>query len=231
MAWQGSVPYIVKIAINLFYGGLEEGSHQEVRICGHPPPYGGLEEGSHQEADGEFDGLAARRLFERCVEMNPSRMVHRIELGRTYLKLNMRQEADEALSTGLAMERSRKQGPGLTGGHLTPRRRRDHTPFRPYIPRPAASLGGVPMLRRAPDVNAGLRLGSERGLRLGADGAVEDINALLDKYDGEQMLKSLRKGDRKVYTAWRTVPAAWLKEAVVEERRRKRKTSHAHFLS
>jgi len=38
---------------------------------------------------------------------------------------------------------------------------------------------------------------------------VEDVNALHQKFDGEEMLKLLKRGDKKIETGWRTVPASW----------------------
>mmetsp|Transcript_40876 Transcript_40876/g.68460 ORF Transcript_40876/g.68460 Transcript_40876/m.68460 type:complete len:325 (+) Transcript_40876:96-1070(+) len=68
----GSLSFIVKLAINVFYGGLEEGTH-----------------------------LDAKRLFEKCIVLNPKRMIHHIELGRTYIKLNMPEKASEVLTSAL----------------------------------------------------------------------------------------------------------------------------------
>eukprot|EP00238_Polyblepharides_amylifera_P011266 CAMPEP_0196595184 /NCGR_PEP_ID=MMETSP1081-20130531/80416_1 /TAXON_ID=36882 /ORGANISM="Pyramimonas amylifera, Strain CCMP720" /LENGTH=294 /DNA_ID=CAMNT_0041919681 /DNA_START=232 /DNA_END=1113 /DNA_ORIENTATION=+ len=101
-----SLNVIIKVAINLFYGGLEAGSHAE-----------------------------AKKLFEKCLSLNPSRMVHHVEMGRTHLKLGEIDEACRELTLAMSMD-------------------------------------------------------------------LEDINALHEKYDGQEMLSSLLRGDRSIKTGW-----------------------------
>jgi Tfp pilus assembly protein PilF len=71
-----SINWAIKLAIDLFYGGLgESGSHQH-----------------------------AKRLFDKAIEINPTRMVHHVEMGRTYIKMGEHQKARQCLEYAMQLE-------------------------------------------------------------------------------------------------------------------------------
>jgi tetratricopeptide (TPR) repeat protein len=53
----------------------------------------------------------AARCFEKAIELNPSRLMHYIELGRTYAKMNRTYEARKLITKGLAMPETEKDDP------------------------------------------------------------------------------------------------------------------------
>lgn len=53
----------------------------------------------------------AARCFEKAIELNPNRLMHYIELGRTYAKLNRTVEARKFIAKGLAMPNTEKDDP------------------------------------------------------------------------------------------------------------------------
>jgi tetratricopeptide (TPR) repeat protein len=62
--------------------------------------YGALPEGSNEESV---------KFFEKAIAANPSRLIHHIELGRTYANMGRVEEAREALNRGLAMPSTEKE--------------------------------------------------------------------------------------------------------------------------
>ncbi len=53
----------------------------------------------------------AVRCFEKAIELNPSRLMHYIELGRTYAEMERPAEARKFISKGLAMAETEKDDP------------------------------------------------------------------------------------------------------------------------
>jgi tetratricopeptide (TPR) repeat protein len=53
----------------------------------------------------------AARCFEKAIELNPNRLMHYIELGRTYAKMNRTAEAKRLIAKGLAMPNTEKDDP------------------------------------------------------------------------------------------------------------------------
>ena len=49
--------------------------------------------------------------FQRAIKLRPDRLIHHIELGRTYAQLGKKEEARKALNQGLAMPNSEKDDP------------------------------------------------------------------------------------------------------------------------
>ena len=55
----------------------------------------------------------AARCFEKAVSANPNRLMHYIELGRTYERMGRREEARRLISKGLAMPSVEKDDPDI----------------------------------------------------------------------------------------------------------------------
>jgi tetratricopeptide (TPR) repeat protein len=53
----------------------------------------------------------AARCFEKAIELNPNRLMHYIELGRTYSEMGRMDEARKFISKGLAMTNTEKDDP------------------------------------------------------------------------------------------------------------------------
>jgi tetratricopeptide (TPR) repeat protein len=53
----------------------------------------------------------AVRCFEKAIELNPNRLMHYIQLGRTYLDMGKLDEARKFLTKGLAMPNTEKDDP------------------------------------------------------------------------------------------------------------------------
>lgn len=53
----------------------------------------------------------AVRCFEKAIELNPNRLMHYIELGRTYVQMGKFDEARKFISKGLAMPNTEKDDP------------------------------------------------------------------------------------------------------------------------
>lgn len=53
----------------------------------------------------------AVRCFEKAIELNPNRLMHYIELGRTYVQMGRFDEAKRFISKGLAMPNTEKDDP------------------------------------------------------------------------------------------------------------------------
>ena len=53
----------------------------------------------------------AVRCFEKAIELNPKRLMHYIELGRTYAEMDRTTEARKFISKGLAMTETEKDDP------------------------------------------------------------------------------------------------------------------------
>lgn len=53
----------------------------------------------------------AAKCFEKAIELNPNRLMHYIELGRTYVKLNRHVEARKLITKGLSMPNTEKDDP------------------------------------------------------------------------------------------------------------------------
>lgn len=64
--------------------------------------YGSLPEASNQEAV---------QCFEKALAINPGRLIHHIELGRTYAQMGRADEARKAINKGLAMPDREKDDP------------------------------------------------------------------------------------------------------------------------
>ena len=64
--------------------------------------YGALPPASNEEAV---------RCFEKALAINPNRLIHHIELGRTYAQMGRKEEARAALNKGLAMPNREKDDP------------------------------------------------------------------------------------------------------------------------
>ncbi len=54
---------------------------------------------------------AAVRCFEKAIELNPKRLMHYIELGRTYAQMGRKAEARKFITKGLAMAETEKDDP------------------------------------------------------------------------------------------------------------------------
>ncbi len=65
--------------------------------------YGGLPNASYNES---------ARCFERAKALNPNRLIHHIELGRTYAEMSRKTEAKRYITQGLAMVNSEFDDPG-----------------------------------------------------------------------------------------------------------------------
>jgi tetratricopeptide (TPR) repeat protein len=64
--------------------------------------YGGLPQGSLQEAE---------RAMKMAIDLNPTRLMHYIELGRIYAQMGRKDEAREFINKGLAMPDAEKDDP------------------------------------------------------------------------------------------------------------------------
>ncbi len=64
--------------------------------------YGKLPPPSYQEAE---------RYFEKAIALNPQRLMHYIELGRTYAGMGRNEEAKRLITKGLAMRETEKDDP------------------------------------------------------------------------------------------------------------------------
>ena len=53
----------------------------------------------------------AARCFEKAIVLNPNRLMHYIELGRTYAKLKRTDEARKLITKALAMPNTEKDDP------------------------------------------------------------------------------------------------------------------------
>jgi len=53
----------------------------------------------------------AAKCFEKAIELNPNRLMHYIELGRTYAKMNRPDEAKKLINKGLSMPNTEKDDP------------------------------------------------------------------------------------------------------------------------
>jgi tetratricopeptide (TPR) repeat protein len=53
----------------------------------------------------------AAKCFEKAIELNPNRLMHYIELGRTYAKMNRLDEAKKLINKGLSMPNTEKDDP------------------------------------------------------------------------------------------------------------------------
>lgn len=53
----------------------------------------------------------AKRCFEKAIELNPNRLMHYVELGRTYAQLDRKDEARKFISKGLGMRNTEKDDP------------------------------------------------------------------------------------------------------------------------
>jgi tetratricopeptide (TPR) repeat protein len=59
--------------------------------------------------DAKFEDAA--KCFEKAIELNPNRLMHYIELGRTYAKMNRLDEAKKLITKGLSMPNTEKDDP------------------------------------------------------------------------------------------------------------------------
>jgi tetratricopeptide (TPR) repeat protein len=66
--------------------------------------YGKLPEASNEEAV---------QCFKKAIELDPNRLIHHIELGRTYAQMGMVPEAKEYLKKGLSMPNTGKDDPEM----------------------------------------------------------------------------------------------------------------------
>lgn len=64
--------------------------------------YGKLPPATYQDAE---------RCFEKAIELNPNRLMHYIELGRTYAGMDRKDEARKYLAKGLSMRETEKDDP------------------------------------------------------------------------------------------------------------------------
>lgn len=64
--------------------------------------YGALPEASNE---------VALESFQKAVALRPERLIHHIELGRTYAQMGKKQEAKQSLNKGLAMPNTEKDDP------------------------------------------------------------------------------------------------------------------------
>jgi tetratricopeptide (TPR) repeat protein len=64
--------------------------------------YGELPAASNEEAV---------RCFEKAIALNPGRLIHFVELGRTYAQMGKKQEAKQLINKGLAMPNREKDDP------------------------------------------------------------------------------------------------------------------------
>jgi len=64
--------------------------------------YGGLPEASNEEAVA---------YFKKAISLNPDRLIHYIELGRTYAQMGKKEEAQENLNKGLSLPNQEKDDP------------------------------------------------------------------------------------------------------------------------
>jgi tetratricopeptide (TPR) repeat protein len=64
--------------------------------------YGGLPKGSNEEAE---------RDMKKALELNPTRLMHYIELGRIYAQMGKKDDAREFITKGLAMPDTEKDDP------------------------------------------------------------------------------------------------------------------------
>ena len=64
--------------------------------------YGKLPPATFQEAE---------RCFEKAIALNPNRLMHYIELGRTYAQMDRKEEARKYLTKGLSMRNTEKDDP------------------------------------------------------------------------------------------------------------------------
>lgn len=64
--------------------------------------YGGLPAASLEESE---------RCLKKAVELNPDRLVHQVELGRTYAQMGRKEEATKYLQKGLSMPNKEKDDP------------------------------------------------------------------------------------------------------------------------
>jgi tetratricopeptide (TPR) repeat protein len=53
----------------------------------------------------------AARCFEKAIALNPNRLMHYIELGRTYAKMNRADEARKLIAKGISMPNTEKDDP------------------------------------------------------------------------------------------------------------------------
>ncbi len=53
----------------------------------------------------------AAKCFEKAIELNPNRLMHYIELGRTYAKMNRTSEARKMITKGLSLPNTEKDDP------------------------------------------------------------------------------------------------------------------------
>jgi len=53
----------------------------------------------------------AARCFEKAIELNPNRLMHYIELGRTYAQMGRAADARKFIAKGLAMTDTEKDDP------------------------------------------------------------------------------------------------------------------------
>ena len=53
----------------------------------------------------------AVRCFEKAIELNPNRLMHYIELGRTYAQMGRTEDARKFITKGLAMPDTEKDDP------------------------------------------------------------------------------------------------------------------------
>ena len=51
------------------------------------------------------------RCFEKSIALNPGRLIHFVELGRTYAQMGKTQEAKQLINKGLAMPSREKDDP------------------------------------------------------------------------------------------------------------------------
>jgi tetratricopeptide (TPR) repeat protein len=75
---------------------------------------GGLKRALAKIAYGELPPAKyedAERCFQKAIELNPNRLMHHIELGRTYEKMGKDAEARKSINKGLAMEETEKDDP------------------------------------------------------------------------------------------------------------------------
>jgi tetratricopeptide (TPR) repeat protein len=54
---------------------------------------------------------AAVKCFEKAIELNPTRLMHYIELGRTYAQMDRKDEARKFINKGLGMKETEKDDP------------------------------------------------------------------------------------------------------------------------
>jgi tetratricopeptide (TPR) repeat protein len=66
--------------------------------------YGDLPKGSNEEA---------AKCLEKAIALNPTRLMHYIELGRTYAQMGRKDEARRCLNKGLAMPNAEKDDPEI----------------------------------------------------------------------------------------------------------------------